>query len=112
MGETMTERVQNFIWLGVIGGALAWLPVVGGSHWTAVGLDLLMWVSLVLSWYVFSSLTGYISLGHVVFFGLGGYITAVLWGKTAIWIAVGAGGGAAALLAFIVGYPCLRVRGP
>jgi branched-chain amino acid transport system permease protein len=108
----MTERTQNFVLLALVAAAAALLPLFAGSYWTSVGLELLMWVCLVQSWFMFSALTGYVSLGHVVFFGLGGYITAVLWGKTAIWIAVASGGGAAALLAIAVGLPCLRVRGP
>ncbi len=57
--------------------------------------------------------TGYISFGHVVFFGLGGYIGLYLLSTfgVSLWIAIPAGGAAAALLAFLLGKAILRLRG-
>ena len=57
--------------------------------------------------------TGYISFGHVVFFGLGGYVGMYLigtWGLP-LPLAVLGGGSAAALLAFLLGRPILKLRG-
>jgi branched-chain amino acid transport system permease protein len=91
---------------------MASLPFWAGDPTIGVGINLLAWVALSASWIVFSGLTGYISLGHAVFYGLGAYVTALLWTTTPIWVSVSASGLAAALLALAVGYPCLRVRGP
>jgi len=57
--------------------------------------------------------TGYISFGHVVFFGLGGYVGLYLISSfnTSIWLAILAGGVAAGLLAFLLGSAILRLRG-
>jgi branched-chain amino acid transport system permease protein len=57
--------------------------------------------------------TGYVSFGHVVFFGLGGYVGIYLiiaqgW---PLWSAALAGGLASALLAFLLGKAILRLRG-
>jgi branched-chain amino acid transport system permease protein len=57
--------------------------------------------------------TGYVSFGHVVFFGLGGYtglylISAQGW---SLWTAALAGGLASAVLAFLLGKAILRLRG-
>jgi branched-chain amino acid transport system permease protein len=56
---------------------------------------------------------GYISFGHIVFFGLGGYIGLFLIGRFgfSIWLAVLAGGLAAGLLAWLLGLAILRLRG-
>src|SRR5262249_10239653 len=59
-------------------------------------------------------LTGYVSFGHVAFFGMGAYTAAILIAKLG-WPWVGAslaGGAMAMLLAFAIGWPCLRLKGP
>jgi branched-chain amino acid transport system permease protein len=91
---------------------MAALPLWGDDPAIGVGINLLVWVALSASWILFSGLTGYISLGHTVFYGIGGYVTALLWLSVPMWASVAAGGVAAALLALVAGYPCLRVRGP
>jgi branched-chain amino acid transport system permease protein len=91
---------------------MASLPLWGDDAAIGVGINLLVWVALSASWILFSGLTGYISLGHAVFYGIGGYVTALLWLSVPMWASIAAGGAAAALLALVAGYPCLRVRGP
>src|ERR1700738_594141 len=91
---------------------MASLPFWAGDPTIGVGINLLAWVALSASWIVFSGLTGYISLGHAVFYGIGGYVPALLWLSVPMAVSVAAGGVAAALLALVAGYPCLRVRGP
>ncbi len=57
--------------------------------------------------------TGYVSFGHVVFFGLGGYVGLFLMttGGTSLWLAMIGGGLASGLLAFLLGKAILRLRG-
>ncbi len=93
-------------------GAVAFLPAVGDAYLIGLGLSLLMWIALTESWVVLSGMTGYISLGHAVFFGAGAYVMVLTWGQLSFWLAVPLAGLAAGLLALLVGYPCLRVRGP
>ena len=50
------------------------LPFLGNDYVVGVGLTVLMWLALTPSWCVLSRLTGYVSLGHVVFYGLGAYL--------------------------------------
>ena len=91
---------------------MASLPLWASEPVIGVGINLLAWIALSASWILFSGLTGYISLGHAVFYGLGGYVTALLWLAVPMWMSITAGGIAAGLLALATGYPCLRVRGP
>jgi len=89
-------------------------PRVASGYGIRFMLQLFMWVALAQSWNLISGLTGYVSFGHVAFFGTGAYATAILvtthgWP----WPAAAVGGGvAAALLALLIGYPCLRLKGP
>jgi len=57
--------------------------------------------------------TGYVSFGHVVFFGLGGYVGLYVMKSLgfSLWIAIPSGGAAAAFLAFLLGKAILRLRG-
>ena len=41
-------------------------------------LQLFMWIALAQSWNLISGLTGYVSFGHVAFFGTGAYTAGIL----------------------------------
>ncbi|RLI47544.1 hypothetical protein DRO69_00310 [Candidatus Bathyarchaeota archaeon] len=56
---------------------LAITPFFLEYYYLSVLRDTLMWAALVISWFFFSSLTGYISLGSAAFFGTGLYFTAI-----------------------------------
>ena len=88
------------------------VPLFGGDYFVGVVLTLLMWIALTESWVILSAMTGYVSLGHVVFFGVGGYVMVLTFGVLPFWASVLASGAVAGALALLVGYPCLRVRGP
>ena len=109
----MTDRRTRPALALLAGLAVAALtPFVVGTYLVGVALDLLMWIALAESWILLSGMTGYISLGHAVFFGAGGYVMVLCWEVLPIWLAVPLAGLVAGLLALGVGYPCLRVRGP
>lgn len=109
----MTRRRQSVVALALAGVALfALLPLVVGPYALGIGLGLLMWIALAESWAMFSGLSGYISLGHAVFYGVGAYATVLLWQVVPLWLAIPLSGVAAGLLAVCLGWPCLRVRGP
>jgi branched-chain amino acid transport system permease protein len=96
---------------------LAWLiyfPATASGYGVRFMLQLFMWVALAQGWNLISGLTGYVSFGHVAFFGTGSYATAILIVNAGWpWFPASLGGGvAAAALAFVIGYPCLRLRGP
>jgi len=68
----------------------------------AIGLNLLV------------GYTGQISLGHAGFVAIGAYTTALVQLKLGVtfWLALPAGGLAAAAVGFLVGLPALRMSGP
>lgn len=97
----------------VAGGLLAILvPQLVGVYYVSVALGLCMWIALTQSWTILSGMAGYISLGHVVFYGLGGYVAVVTWQVLPLWVAIPLAGVVAGLFAAIIGAPVLRVRGP
>lgn len=99
--------------LGLLAVALALYPLEATGYGLRVGLQLFMWIALAQSWNLISGLTGYVSFGHVVFFGTGAYTASLLVNAGMPWpLACLSGGGAGALLALIIGWPCLRLKGP
>lgn len=98
--------------LGALALAAAALPSVGGDYYVGVGLSLLMYVALTQSWTLLSGMTGYVSLGHVVFYGLGAYVAVLLWREVPLAAIVALAALAAFLFAALIGLPALRVRGP
>jgi branched-chain amino acid transport system permease protein len=108
-----TRRYSTLAFVAVATVALcALLPLAVGPYALGIALDLFMWIALAESWAMFSGLSGYISLGHAVFYGVGAYATVLMWQSVPLWIAIPLGGLAAGLLAAALGWPCLRVRGP
>ncbi len=88
------------------------VPALLGTYWTLVALNLAMWIALTQSWTLFSGLTGYVSLGHVVFYGLGAYLVAATFETVPVWVSVPLAGLATGLFACLIAIPVLRVRGP
>ena len=75
---------------------------------------LFLYAALACGWNIFGGYTGYMNFGHAAFFGIGAYTSALLLTKLGLspfYTAI-LGGVLAAVLAAIVSYPCLRLRGP
>lgn len=70
--------------------------------------------TLASSWNIMGGYTGYISLGHNVFFAIGGYLAGVLlvYFNVSVFVSAPLAGLFAMGVAFIVGFITLRVRGP
>jgi branched-chain amino acid transport system permease protein len=92
--------------------ALSLVPLAVSDYYVSFLLDLLMWIALTESWIILSGYTGYISLGHSAFFGLGAYFMAMTWTKIPYVLGVLLGGVMSGAFAFLIGFPFLRVRGP
>ncbi|RME75300.1 MAG: branched-chain amino acid ABC transporter permease [Chloroflexi bacterium] len=95
----------------LIGGFLPW---VTGSRTTRETMFLiLLSVALASSLNILLGYAGYVSFGHIVFFGLGGYVGIYLISRLGwpLSLATVAGGLMAALLALLLGLAILRLRG-
>jgi branched-chain amino acid transport system permease protein len=105
-------------------GTLAFLVVLAAFPWfgppvyfVSLLFTVFMYVTLASSWNFIGGYAGYLSFGHVAFFGIGAYATGLMM-KGLNLEPVGTilssipAGGMAALMAVVIGYPCLRLRGP
>jgi branched-chain amino acid transport system permease protein len=94
--------------------ALLYFPRAASAYDITLALTVLLTVVMATSWNIISGFTGYVSFGHAGFFGIGSYIGALLvFNEVMSWIpaAIVAGLGTA-LVALLIGYPTLRLRGP
>ncbi|HXO37417.1 MAG TPA: branched-chain amino acid ABC transporter permease, partial [Candidatus Acidoferrum sp.] len=72
-----------------------------------------VWTTTSLAWNLIGGMTGQVSFGFAVFFGLGAYTTALLMHAGHSPYFGFAGGAAIAILAsFLIGLPTFRLRGP
>ena len=94
---------------------LALFPVIRpGVYYLSAFFSLFMYVALACGWNIFGGYTGYNNFGHAVFFGIGAYTSALLLLKLGLspFYTCTLGGLLAGACAAIIGYPCLRLRGP
>ena len=108
----MIAAYRPFILPAVFAIAGLALPIWGSNYLLGVGFALFSWIALVQSWTVLSAMTGYVSLGHAVFYGLGAYVVALSWGVVPMAVGLLLAGLVAGVFALVVGMPVLRVRGP
>lgn len=74
--------------------------------------ELFMWIVLVQSFNIISGYTGYVSFGHVAFYGTAATIVAAMVGfGIPIFLSIPIGGIGAVLLSVVIGYPTLKLRG-
>lgn len=93
---------------------LAIFPTFASGYGLSLVITLLMYTTMAQSWNLLSGYTGYVSFGHVGFFGAGSYAAAILIaGYGANWIPASfCGAMTAMVLALLIGWPALRLRGP
>ncbi len=104
-----------FFWLIlVVVGGVSLVPILTDSPSLREDLFLmLMLVILASSVNIIMGYTGYVSFGHIIFFGLGGYLAFFLTQnyQTHFVLAALVAGLSASLVAFLLGVPILRLRG-
>jgi len=103
------------LWITVVAVLLMGLyPIFTGRPAAReVIFTMLLSVVLASSLNIILGYTGYVSFGHVVFFGLGGYVGLYLMNDfgLSLWVTMLAGGLSSAILAYLLGSAILRLRG-
>lgn len=79
-----------------------------------LAITVLLWTVLGSAWNLLGGYAGQVSFGHAAFFGVGAYVTMILYLKLGLapWYGMIVGGMAAALASLPIGYLCFRLRGP
>jgi branched-chain amino acid transport system permease protein len=91
------------------------IPALIGSPFAIhIFVTICVFGALSTAWNIVGGYAGQLSLGHTIFYGLGGYTTALLiqqFGLTP-WLGMFVGAAVSTLVAVCIGYPCFRLRGP
>jgi len=111
--STLRKYLGLIVTLAVLLILVVWPIITGKDISRETTFTILLSVALASSLNILLGYTGYVSFGHVVFFGLGGYVGFYLMSVQgmSLWIAMLAGGVSASLLAFLLGKAILRLRG-
>ena len=90
------------------------LALGGMNYWLHMLLFIFMNIAIASSWNIIGGYAGYISLGHNVFFAIGGYAAAIFFAYFGVspFIAFPLAGLIAMAVGFVVGLITLRTRGP
>lgn len=91
------------------------LPLFVRNDFLIHSLIMVMYFAYLASaWNLMCGYVGQISFGHSVFSGVGGYCSVLLLTGLGLspWLGMLVGGALAALLAVMIGYPTMRLRGP
>lgn len=87
--------------------------VVGRYHQLSL-MTVYLFVAMSSAWNLLGGYAGQVSLGYVLFYGIGAYISIYTYnsGWTSLALGLMVGGLCAAVSSIVVGYPIFRLRGP
>ncbi|MBL8385152.1 MAG: branched-chain amino acid ABC transporter permease [Burkholderiales bacterium] len=122
IGVAPGDYVQAAAWLdsgerrlglALLGGALIAFPFVVSEYLVFMACVAGMAVVSIVGLNILTGYTGLLSIGHAAFNGIGAYACAIAAAKfgAPFWIAIPAGGLAAAAAGVLVGLPSLRIKG-
>ncbi len=110
----MWERSARAALLAGAAVVLLGLPQVLNGYWLSVGITALFYAIVASSWALLVGYAGQFSFGHMAFVSMGAYTSGMLAKYFAVPIPLGmvAGVLACAITGCLIGYVCLRMRGP
>lgn len=97
----------------VVAGLTLWPTITDSISNRETTFTILKAIALATSLNILLGYTGYVSFGHIVFYGFGGYVGLYLVNdlEWSIWAGMLVGGLSSGLLAFLLGKAILRLRG-
>ena len=115
MTNAITRRRRLEVIVGaVVLAVLAVLPLPIHDVYTQNLIILtILYAGLSQAWNILGGYCGQISLGHALYFGIGAYVSTLLFVNAGIPPTLGmfAGGAVGSLVALLVGWPCFRLSG-
>jgi branched-chain amino acid transport system permease protein len=94
--------------------AISLVPGVNANYWLHNLILVVMWSVIGMSWNLLSGYCGQVSFGHAAFFGIGAYTAGLLYTKLGVsaWWGMLATVPVLVVAGLIIGFVCLRLRGP
>jgi branched-chain amino acid transport system permease protein len=111
--KTWRNHLGLLVPLLVVAGMVLWPVVTGNVSNRESSFTILKAIALASSLNILLGYTGYVSFGHIVFYGFGGYVGLYFVNEQgwSIWAGILVGGIASGVLAFLLGKAILRLRG-
>jgi branched-chain amino acid transport system permease protein len=107
-----TKKIISYSIPIIFVALLSVIPFTTVGSLVPILYELFLWIVLVQSFNIISGYTGYVSFGHVAFYGTAATIVAVMVGVgVPIFLSIPIGGIGAVLLAVVIGSPTLKLRG-
>jgi len=105
------RHAWTLLGVGLLVGAV--VPfIIGDGFYLSVAGEMLMFAVLALSWDIVGGQTGYPSFGQMAFFGIGGYVTAIMFRDFGVfWPGLVLAGVLSLVAAAVIGAVVLRLRG-
>lgn len=113
-GAYLGRRRMQLVIAAIVFSLIAMIPLgLRDVYLLNVLILTLMFAALSQSWNILGGYCGQISLGHALYFGIGAYVTSILYVKFGVtpWAGMVVGGILSGLLALALGYPCFRLKG-
>lgn len=103
------NRVERILLLVLLAAALVF-PFLTNRYLLSVGISILVMALLGQSWNIMSGYAGQFSFGHAAFFGVGAYMSSILYMDFGVspWIGMLAGMCAAAIVGVLIGFLSFR----
>lgn len=87
--------------------------LIGDGFVYHVFITICIYAALSTAWNIVGGYAGQLSLGHAIFYGIGGYAGVILMNMgISPWIGMFVGAAVAAAVAVVISYPCFRLHGP
>lgn len=109
--KKLWDRIKNYVLVILIFLVLLFLPWYSRDYILVLTSDIFMYITLTLSWVLFSGPTGYISLAPAAFFGIGVYVVALLGMVLPLFLILIIAMCASFIIAFLIGALTLRLKG-
>jgi len=97
-------------------GTLAVLPKFNLSNYSLhLIIFTFLYITMAVAWNIVGGMAGQLSFGHVAYFGIGAYMSHLLFNFFGVPPLIGGviiGGTFASLFSLLIGYPCFRLKGP
>jgi branched-chain amino acid transport system permease protein len=108
-----SERRNTHVLSAVIAGLIVVAPFVIKDHYVSALVLAAIYTIITAGLNLFMGYTGQISFGHNAFAAIGGYVSAIVAIRTGLspCFTIVIAAAFAAVVAFVVGYPTLRLRG-
>jgi len=112
----MPHILNPRVYIGLLAlSAILLLPLALQSSFVYhLAIQVCVFAGLATAWNIVGGFAGQLSLGHAVFYGIGSYSAGLLVAKFGIspWIGMFAGAAVSSVVALLIAYPTLRLRGP